>query len=82
MLGHVQRGAQPTAEDRLLAAALGVRAVDLLAAGKADRMVGWWNRTVIDVPLEKVVGRSRTVDPDGALIRTARALGICLGDEA
>ncbi len=82
VLGHVQRGAMPTAEDRLLAAALGVRAVDLLAAGKADRMVGWWNRTVIDVPLEKVVGRSRTLDPDGALIRTARALGICLGDAA
>ena len=81
VLGHVQRGAQPTAEDRLLAAAFGVRAVDLLAAGKADRMVGWWNRTVIDMPLEKVVGRSRTVDPQGALIRTARALGICLGDE-
>jgi 6-phosphofructokinase 1 len=82
VLGHVQRGAQPTAEDRLLAAALGVGAVDLLAAGKADRMVGWWNRTVIDVPLEKVVGRCRTVDPDGALMRTARALGICLGDAA
>ena len=82
VLGHVQRGAPPTAEDRLLAAALGVRAVDLLAAGKADRMVSWWNRTVIDVPLEKVVGRSRTLDPDGAIIRTARALGICLGDTA
>ncbi|HSI02640.1 MAG TPA: ATP-dependent 6-phosphofructokinase [Reyranella sp.] len=82
VLGHVQRGAEPTAEDRLLAAALGVRAVDLLADGRADRMVGWWNRTVIDVPLEKVVGRSRTVDPDGALVRTARALGICLGDTA
>jgi 6-phosphofructokinase 1 len=80
VLGHVQRGAMPTAEDRLLAAAFGVRAVDLLAAGKADRMVGWWNRTVIDVPLAKVVGRSRTLDPDGAMIRTARAMGICLGD--
>jgi len=80
VLGHVQRGAQPTAEDRLLAAAFGVRAVDLLAAGKDDRMVGWWNRTVIDVPLAKVVGRSRTLDPDGTLIRTARALGVCLGD--
>jgi len=82
VLGHVQRGAQPTAEDRLLAAAFGVRAVDLLAAGKDDRMVGWWNRTVIDVPLAKVVGRSRTLDPDGTLIRTARALGVCLGDDA
>src|SRR5258708_3331018 len=82
VLGHVQRGAMPTAEDRLLASALGVRAVDLLADRKADRMVAWWNRSVIDVPLEKVVGRSRTVDRDGALIRTARALGICLGDAA
>ncbi|MBX9943506.1 MAG: ATP-dependent 6-phosphofructokinase [Reyranella sp.] len=80
VLGHVQRGAMPTAEDRLLASALGVRAVDLLAAGKRDRMVAWWNRQVIDVPLDKVVGRSRTVDPGGTLIRTARALGICLGD--
>ena len=80
VLGHVQRGAMPTAEDRLLAAALGVRAVDLLAEGKADRMVAWWNREVIDVPLEQIVGRSRTVDPEGTLVRTARGLGICLGD--
>jgi 6-phosphofructokinase 1 len=80
VLGHVQRGAEPTAEDRLLAAALGVRAVDLLAEGGRDRMVAWWNRRVIDVPLEKVAGRSRTVDPAGSLVRTARALGICLGD--
>jgi 6-phosphofructokinase 1 len=82
VLGHVQRGAMPTAEDRLLASALGVRAVDLLAHGKADRMVAWWNREVIDVPLDKVVGHSRTVDRDGTLILTARALGICLGDTA
>ncbi|UYN94286.1 MAG: ATP-dependent 6-phosphofructokinase [Enhydrobacter sp.] len=82
VLGHVQRGAEPTAEDRLLASALGVRAVDLLAEGARDRMVAWWNRKVIDVPLEKVAGRSRTVDPDGSLVRTARALGICVGDGA
>ncbi|MBV8411720.1 MAG: 6-phosphofructokinase, partial [Alphaproteobacteria bacterium] len=81
VLGHVQRGATPTAEDRLLAASLGVRAVDLLAEGKADRMVAWWHRAVIDVPLAKVVGRSSTVERDGSLVRTARALGICLGDE-
>jgi len=80
VLGHVQRGAEPTAEDRLLASALGVRAVDLLAEGKADRMVAWWNREVIDVPLEKVVGCSNTVDRDGTLVKTARALGLCLGD--
>jgi 6-phosphofructokinase len=81
VLGHVQRGADPTAEDRILASALGAHAVDVLAAGRRDRMVAWSNRQVIDVPLESVVGRSHTVDPMGALVRTARALGICLGDE-
>lgn len=80
VLGHVQRGAMPTAEDRLLASCLGVHAVDLLAQGQADRMVAWWNRKVIDVPLDKIVGRSRPVDPAGTLVGTARALGICLGD--
>jgi hypothetical protein len=35
---------------------------------------------VIDVPLLEVVGRSRTVDREGTLVTTARALGICLGD--
>ena len=46
-------------------------------------MVAWWNRQVIDVSRAKVVGRgARTVDHDGALVRTARALGICLGDKA
>ena len=32
------------------------RARGRLMAGKSDCMVGWWNRTVIDVQLETVVG--------------------------
>ncbi len=80
VLGHVQRGAPPSPEDRLLAAAFGVHAVELVKAGKFDRMVAWWNRRVIDVPLADVVDRSRVVDPAGALVATARGLGICLGD--
>jgi 6-phosphofructokinase 1 len=80
VLGHVQRGAPPDPEDRLLAAAFGVHAVELVRAGRFDRMVAWWNRQVIDVPLADIVDRSRTVDPDGALVRTARGIGICLGD--
>ena len=44
-------------------------------------MVAWSNREVIDVPLESIAGQSHTVDPMGALVRTARALWICLGDE-
>ena len=65
VLGHVQRGAMPTAEDRLLASALGVRAVDLSGRRQGRPHGGVVEPPVIDVPLEKVVGRSRTVDRDG-----------------
>jgi len=82
VLGHVQRGGMPIAEDRLLASALGVHAVDLIAQGRYDRMVAWWNRDVIDVPLQDVVGVPHVVDAAGPLVRTARGLDICLGDEA
>ncbi|MGQ0663993.1 MAG: ATP-dependent 6-phosphofructokinase [Pseudomonadota bacterium] len=80
VLGHVQRGGPPIARDRLLASMIGVHAVDLIAAGKFDRMVAWWNREVIDVPLAEAIERFQAVDPEGPFVRTARALGICLGD--
>ena len=40
ILGHVQRGGAPTANDRILATKLGVKAVELLVAGEAGLMVG------------------------------------------
>ncbi len=80
VLGHVQRGGQPTWDDRMLASAFGVHAVDLIAAGRFDRMVAWQNRRVVDVPLAEAVQRPQEVDPDGTLVRTARGLGISLGD--
>jgi 6-phosphofructokinase 1 len=80
VLGHVQRGSQPTWDDRLVASAFGVHAVDLIAAGRFDRMVAWQNRRVIDVPLAQAIERPQQVDPDSTLVRTARGLGINLGD--
>ena len=81
VLGHIQRGGGPDARDRLMASAFGVHAVDLIEAGKFDRMVGWAHRTVIDVPLEEAVAAPQLVQLDGPIVHTARALGICLGDE-
>ena len=80
LLGHVQRGGQPNWEDRLIGSAFGVRAVDLIAEGRFDRMVAWQHREVVDVPLASAIERPQQVDPDGTLVRTARGLGICLGD--
>jgi ATP-dependent phosphofructokinase / diphosphate-dependent phosphofructokinase len=79
-LGHVQRGGGPVFQDRLIASAFGVRAVDLLMRGVRDRMVGWSERGVADWSLDRVVDTPRQIDSDDALLATARALGICLGD--
>ncbi len=81
VLGHVQRGGQPTWDDRLTGAAFGVYAVDLIAQGKFDRLVAWQNRRVVDVPLVVAFEATQRVGADDALVDTARGLGICLGDK-
>ncbi|SMF32362.1 6-phosphofructokinase 1 [Tistlia consotensis] len=81
VLGHVQRGGTPTPRDRLMASIFGVHAVDLLAAGQSDRMVAWSGRNVVDLPLAEVVDRPHRVDPQGALVHTARGLGIYVGED-
>jgi len=81
VLGHVQRGCQPNAEDRILASSFGVYAVDLIAEGKFNRMVAWHNRQVVDVDLADAVSSYQAVDPNSTLVQTARGLGICLGDK-
>jgi ATP-dependent phosphofructokinase / diphosphate-dependent phosphofructokinase len=83
VLGHLQRGGAPSAQDRILAQTFGTRAVDLVAAGKFGRMVAWHERGVIDVSLDAVVKcGERKVLPEGTHAQTARALGIYMGDEA
>lgn len=80
VLGHVQRGAGPTYNDRVLASALGVKAVELLDEGKFGRMVAWQNGNVVDVAIEDAIKECHVVEVDGMLVHTARALGISLGD--
>jgi ATP-dependent phosphofructokinase / diphosphate-dependent phosphofructokinase len=79
-LGHTQRGGVPSPLDRLVASAFGVAAVDLIAAGKFDRMVAWQRREVIDVPIESAISQYCVVNPESTLVKTARGLGIYLGN--
>jgi 6-phosphofructokinase 1 len=80
VLGHVQRGSQPSAVDRVVGSAFGVRAVDLIHEGKFDRMVAWQNREVVDVSLSQAIAKYQTVELESTLVKTARGLGICLGN--
>jgi 6-phosphofructokinase 1 len=80
VLGHLQRGGAPTSYDRMLATRFGSRAVELLMDGQFGQMVAYHPPDIVAVPLEKIVGRTRNVPLDSDAIRTARAMGISLGD--
>ena len=80
VLGHVQRGAQPTHRDRLIASAFGVYAVDLVAQKKFNRIVVWQNRGVTDIALDSIAGQSKTIQKDDPLIQVAQGLGIYVGE--
>ncbi|MGC1306488.1 MAG: ATP-dependent 6-phosphofructokinase [Phormidesmis sp.] len=80
VLGHTQRGGTSSPLDRILASAFGVAAVDLIDQGEYDRMVTWQGRAVRSVPIAEAIKDYRVVDPEGTLMKTARGLGICLGD--
>jgi len=80
VLGHVQRGGSPSPFDRILATRFGVAAVDLVAQGGFGKMVCLRSERIETVDIADAVGRMKTVDPEGELIRAARAIGICFGD--
>lgn len=80
VLGHLQRGGKPTSRDRVLACSFGVHAVELIAQNKFGQMVAWRNGDIVDVSIDEVLKHYNTVDINGTTIKTARGLGICLGD--
>ncbi|HCI91209.1 MAG TPA: 6-phosphofructokinase [Verrucomicrobiales bacterium] len=80
VLGHLQRGGSPTAIDRILGARFGVKAVKMIETGEYGRMVSYQAYHVDSVPIEEAVHQLRLVNPDGEMVDTARALGICMGD--
>ena len=80
VLGHLQRGGSPTNFDRALCSIFGAEAVELIAAGQYGHMVAYQGSQVTAVKITEAIGRLKTVPPTGGLARTARALGVCLGD--
>jgi 6-phosphofructokinase 1 len=71
-LGHVVRGGQPTAADRVLATRLGSAAVDELAGGATGVLVGMVSNQIVATPLADVAGRTKPIDCK--LLELARTL--------
>lgn len=79
-LGHLQRGGAPTSFDRILGMRFGVMAVKLAEQKAFGRMVSYQAYHVDSVPIEEAVNQLRLVNPDGEVVRAAKAVGICMGD--
>jgi phosphofructokinase-like protein len=80
VLGHLQRGGDPTTLDRILGTSFGVKAVDLIVGEKFGQMVSYQNGQVLSVPIASAVSRLKIVQPDCQMVATCRAIGISFGD--
>lgn len=87
VLGHLQRGGEPTARDRALGTMMGTFAIDILAEGDTNRMVsisrdpmGQSSTDMTSVPLVVATRGPRHVPPTHPLLRSARVMDVCVGD--
>ncbi len=64
VLGHIQRGGEPTGYDRVLATRLGTAAVDLVHNQGFGRMVALRGTDIVDVPLSEAIDNLKTVPKD------------------
>lgn len=71
-LGHVVRGAPPTAFDRILATRLGVNAVKSLIEREFGVLIGYQNGEVTRTPLADIAGKTKPAQID--LVELARVL--------
>jgi len=81
VLGHLQRGGQPTTSDRLLATRFGAAAVRAIECGERNCMVAYRSAKITTVSLARAVSEMKSVPLDSDIILSARELGISFGDE-
>lgn len=74
IIGHLQRGGSPTAQDRILASRLGYEAVEALIKGKHNVMAGIINDKVVFTPFVDAISKNKT--PDISMIKMANILGM------
>jgi 6-phosphofructokinase 1 len=79
VLGHLQRGGTPTTFDRVLATRFGVEAGHLIGNGEIGKIVCLKGRTIKSYEIKSAIKNLKVVNPDGQTVRTAEALGICMG---
>jgi 6-phosphofructokinase 1 len=81
VLGHLQRGGEPTAFDRWLATRLGAHAAQLVLSGKFGQMAALRGTDIVSVPIKDAISKLKLVDPDGQEVTAARQVGTSFGDK-
>ena len=61
IIGHMQRGGSPTCKDRVYASIMGAMAVDLLVAGKSNRVVGYKHGQYVDFDIDEALGMKKGI---------------------
>ena len=74
VLGHVQRGGSPSMRDRVVAAQMGVHAIELLQAGIYNRVVALKSDAIVDYDIEEALNMKKQLDP--LMIGVAKVISI------
>ena len=64
ILGHLQRGGSPTANDRILASRMGIAAIQALLEEQRSIMVGIKDDEIVYVPLTKAIKEKKDIKAD------------------
>ncbi|MCQ2360666.1 MAG: 6-phosphofructokinase [Paludibacteraceae bacterium] len=74
ILGHIQRGGTPSAQDRILASRMGVAAIEALLEGQRNIMVGIQNDEIVYVPFSRAIKDDKPINK--RLFNALRTLSI------
>ena len=61
ILGYMQRGGSPTCKDRMYASIMGSYAVDLLVAGKSNRLVAYKDGRFVDYDIDEALAMTKDI---------------------
>lgn len=64
ILGHMQRGGTPTCKDRMYASIMGAKAVELLCAGKSNRVVAYKGGEYVDFDIQEALAMTKDIPED------------------
>ncbi len=74
ILGHMQRGGSPTCKDRVYASMMGAKAVDLLAEGKSNRVVGYRSGEFCDFDINDALKMDKSISE--YMVKVSKALSV------